>query len=108
MDWITAKGPKFGQAEVFIDDLEQGTYNLNQTSTQWKFPISFTGLTPGTHTIKVRPLGDAAVVVDAFKGRIIAMGNSQELGASPALEETSWWPLLLSLQAVRQSLSLGQ
>ncbi len=73
IDWITAYGPNYGQAEVFIDGVSQGVTDLYQAKAVWKVPVSFAGLSGGKHTIRVKVLGTknplsggTAVVVDAF------------------------------------------
>lgn len=73
IDWITAKGPNYGQAEVFIDGVSQGVTDLYKPKAMWKVSVSFGGLSGGTHTIRVKVLGTknqssggTAVVVDAF------------------------------------------
>ncbi len=74
IDWITAKGPRYGQAEVFIDGVSRGITDLYQAATQWQVPVSFAGLGAGVHTIQVEVLGThnvlsngTGVVLDAFK-----------------------------------------
>lgn len=75
VQWLTAKGPKFGKATVLIDGVNKGTFDLYAANTQWQVAQPFTGLGAGQHTIEVRVLGEhnAAskgnnVIVDAFRG----------------------------------------
>jgi hypothetical protein len=73
VEWITAQGPAFGRAQVTIDGVTQPTVDLYQASTTWRWAITYAGLSAGTHTITVRPLGtknpsssSTSVVLDAF------------------------------------------
>ncbi len=73
IDWVTATGKSYGQAEVTIDGVSQGTVDLYASTAQWQVPESYNGLSPGPHTIVVKVLGTknpsskgTAVVVDAF------------------------------------------
>lgn len=82
VDWITAKGPAYGLAQVWIDGASQGTFDLYDPSQQWQFAISFPGLSEGQHTIEIKPNGtknanssDTFVVVDAFRGPFTLIGN---------------------------------
>ncbi len=74
VEWVTAKGPSYGKANVFVDNLRiGGTLDLYSRTQQWQVVISFTGLAPGPHTIEIRPLGSKnpasngkGIVIDAF------------------------------------------
>ncbi len=81
INWITAKGPMRGQAEVFIDGVSRGIVDLYQATAEWQVAIPFTGLGSWVHTIEVRPLGTknplsggTTVTVDAVKGPILLGG----------------------------------
>lgn len=82
VEWITAKGPSYGKAKVLIDGLQVGkTIDLYASTQQWQFSKPFTGLSAGSHTIQIMPLGTkraastgTAVVVDAFRGPISPRG----------------------------------
>ncbi len=70
--WITATGPDYGRARVVIDG-KAHRVDLYRRAQHWKVPISYTGLSRGTHRITVRPLGtkdarsgSANIVIDAF------------------------------------------
>ena len=99
IDWITAKGPGFGQANVYIDNVKQGaTIDLYNATSSWKVHISFSGLSGGQHTIEVRPLGTknvlssgTAVVVDAFKGPITATSSLVRSGIDNGIGISWWW-----------------
>jgi hypothetical protein len=73
--WVTALGPKLGQATVLIDGVSQGTFDLYAPVQQWQVPYTFSGLSMGQHTIELKPLGTknvssqgTYVVLDAFSG----------------------------------------
>jgi hypothetical protein len=73
IDWVTATGPAYGQAQVTIDGVSKGTVDLYQASAQWQVLQSYTGLSSGPHTIVVKVTGTkntsstgTGVVVDAF------------------------------------------
>jgi len=73
IDWVTALGPVYGQAQVLIDGVSKGTVDLYQAASQWKVLQSYTGLSSGPHTIVVKVTGTkntsstgTGVVVDAF------------------------------------------
>jgi len=70
--WITATGPTFGRARVIIDGTAH-TVDLYRPRRSWRVPITFTGLSRGSHRITVRALDrknresrSANVVIDAF------------------------------------------
>jgi bacillopeptidase F len=57
VDWVTAIGPGWGKAEVYIDGVDQGTVDLDNPVPHWQVPMTYYGLTPGPHTITVKPQG---------------------------------------------------
>ncbi len=72
--WLTAKGPGYGKAQVLIDGTVVKTVDLYRASQQWQVGIPFAGLSAGTHTIKIKVLGQHSaastgntVVVDGFR-----------------------------------------
>lgn len=74
--WITAKGRDKGIAEVSIDEVSRGTFDLYSPTERWGVALTFSGLPYGSHTLAVRVTGakNAAsmgrwVVVDAFRVR---------------------------------------
>lgn len=75
IDFITAKGPRYGKVNVFIDGSEVAhEIDLYDPTPQWQVEYHFDGLTPGQHTIEIRPANaknDASagkgVIVDAFR-----------------------------------------
>jgi bacillopeptidase F len=73
IEWITAKGKAYGEASVAIDGVNKGMVDLYRSATQWKFPVSFAGLSSGAHTMVIQVLGrknasatGTRVVVDGF------------------------------------------
>jgi plastocyanin len=71
--WVTSTGPSFGQAEVRIDGVSKGTFDLYSSTAQSQVPKSFSGLGAGAHVIDIDVLGTknsqssgTKVVVDAF------------------------------------------
>jgi bacillopeptidase F len=73
VDWVTALGPKFGTAKVYIDGVDRGTFDLYSKATTWQAVKSFADLGSGTHSIVIVPLGSKSkvsrgktVVVDAL------------------------------------------
>ena len=87
--WFTVTGPAQGKAQVAIDGRSRGSFDQYASVTHVKVARTFSGLSPGDHTITVTALGtrgsrsatDHLVAVDAFAvaGDVIA---GPELGAS--------------------------
>lgn len=74
VSWVTAKGPGYGQAEVFLDGVDKGKVDLYAATAQWQVLLSYLGLSEGQHTLEIRVLGakraassGTKVVVDAFQ-----------------------------------------
>jgi Divergent InlB B-repeat domain len=74
VDWITAVGPGWGKAEVYIDGVDKGLVDLYASTAHWQTVKTYAGLTPGSHTITIAVLGlkDTAatstkVSIDAFR-----------------------------------------
>jgi hypothetical protein len=57
VDWVTATGPGWGKARVFIDNVDKGIVDLFATVAHWQTLKSFGGLAAGQHTIRVQVLG---------------------------------------------------
>jgi hypothetical protein len=55
--WVTAVGPGWGKAEVYIDNVDKGTVDLYASTAHWQTLKSYTGLAAGNHTIQVKVLG---------------------------------------------------
>ncbi|MFZ5855213.1 MAG: hypothetical protein ACOYZ6_00130 [Chloroflexota bacterium] len=56
-EWITARGPNYGQAEIYVDDAYYTTVDLFFPTQKWQQSISVSNLGPGNHTIKIVVLG---------------------------------------------------
>jgi uncharacterized repeat protein (TIGR01451 family) len=52
-DWIAARGPSCGQADVYIDGMLARTVDLYNPTSQWQYPIRFVGLRPGRHVVRI-------------------------------------------------------
>jgi bacillopeptidase F len=57
VDWITATGPGWGKAEVYIDGVDKGTVDLYASSAHWQTAKSYSGLSSGSHTMQIKALG---------------------------------------------------
>lgn len=73
VDWVTATGPHWGKAEVYIDSFDKGTIDLYDSAARAQVVQRFGGLPSGFHTIMVKVLGtksaastSAQVPMDAF------------------------------------------
>ncbi len=76
VDWVTSTGPSAGRARVFIDGVDKGVVDLYAASQVWKVAKIYSGLSSGSHTIKVQALGTknassigTKVIVDGFTVR---------------------------------------
>lgn len=85
IEWVTAKGPAFGRARVFIDGADKGKFNLYAKNEQWQVAYPFDNLGSGQHVIEVKPLHTKRkaartylIVVDAFRGPITTRADSAE------------------------------
>jgi hypothetical protein len=56
-DWITARGPSFGQADVYIDGTLMRTIDLYNPTYQWQYQIQFMDLLNTHHTILIKVRG---------------------------------------------------
>ena len=59
VDWVTARGPDQGRAEVSIDGLVVRTVDNYAAQRAFGVARSFGGLSEGVHTIRIVVLGDA-------------------------------------------------
>ena len=83
--WVTKKGPDQGKAQVKIDGVSKGTFDLYNPTAQWNVQQTFGKLANKAHTLVVQVLGtqnasatDHNVVVDAF----VAGGTTTQENAS--------------------------
>ncbi len=65
--WVATRYTSSGQARVFIDGVLVATVDLDVSSTRYRqlvfqrhFAVS------GTHTLRIEPVGDGRVDIDAF------------------------------------------
>ena len=78
---LTARGPGYGMVNVLIDGVTKSSnFDLYAISAQWKYGVSYSGLTNATHTIEIRPTHTKNssstgynVVLDAFTGPFTAV-----------------------------------
>ncbi len=72
LKWVTRKGPFDGKANVLIDGISKGTFDLYAATTQYKYSLTFSGLTNKKHTFTIQVVTPnpastfGEVVVDAF------------------------------------------
>jgi VCBS repeat-containing protein len=57
MFWTTARGPAYGKAEIYIDNVLYRTVDLYRASQQWQYRVAITGLPYGRHNVRIRVLG---------------------------------------------------
>ncbi len=55
--WITAKGPKYGKAQVIVDGTVVATVDLYTPAQQWLSPVVINGLNTSTHQVQIKVLG---------------------------------------------------
>lgn len=72
-NWITALGPNYGQADVYVDGRLKTTVDLYAPGQKWQQLIPFTGLGHAMHTVEIvvrgqsNPLSSGTgVVFDGF------------------------------------------
>lgn len=73
IDWVTATGPGWGKAQVYIDNVDRGTVDLYASALAYQTVKAYGGLSSGSHTITVKVLGSRnasstanTISVDAF------------------------------------------
>jgi predicted outer membrane repeat protein len=78
---LTARGPTYGYANVYIDGvIKSSNVDLYSGTQQWQFPLTYSGLSATDHTIEVRPTHAKnpnskgySVVIDAFTGPFVPL-----------------------------------
>jgi hypothetical protein len=72
--WITAKGPVFGKAKVYLDGVVKALVDLYSPSLRWQVVLQASGLSAGPHTLRVEVSGlkhwyskNYFVGIDAFE-----------------------------------------
>lgn len=83
--WYTVVGPSFGKATVYIDGVSKAVVNNYASATKYGVARTFSGLTSGSHTLKIVVAGakgataatDSLVAVDRFVvGGVTAQQNT--------------------------------
>lgn len=71
--WVTALGPMYGQADIYVDGKYKGTADLYNPEQIWQYKLAIEKLSDREHTIRILTLGqhnsaseDSAVVFDGF------------------------------------------
>lgn len=90
--WISLRGPNQGKAQVEIDGIDKGTFDLYSATRQYRFSKKFKKLKAGKHTLTIKVLGtkntnssDTNVVVDAF-----VVGKTTTQDDSNAVAYNKW------------------
>ncbi|RJP54527.1 MAG: hypothetical protein C4583_02660 [Anaerolineaceae bacterium] len=55
--WITARGPNYGQADIYVDDKFFATVDLYSSTQKWQHALEIKNLSQGSHTVKIVVLG---------------------------------------------------
>lgn len=90
--WITAKGPSYGKARIYVDGVNTGMVDLYKASQQWKVRVSRTGLAPGAHTLQVKVLGTKNASSTGYDVVTDGFGVKQD-EQDPAVTFTGSWTL---------------
>ena len=56
-DWVTARGPAYGKAAIYVDGVLKKTVDLYSASQQWQYKVTIAGLPYGSHTVLIKALG---------------------------------------------------
>jgi len=56
-DWVTAIGPAYGKAAIYVDGVLSKTVDLYNASRQWEHKVPVTGLPYGHHVLLIKVLG---------------------------------------------------
>lgn len=90
--WFSVKGPDQGKAQVRIDGVDKGTFDLYSTTPQYQFIKTFKKLTAGKHTLTLKVLGtkntDATDTNVTFDGFIVGTATTQD--DSPSVVYSKW------------------
>jgi hypothetical protein len=72
--FVTARGPAYGKAQIWVDGVLKQTVDLYKASQQWQYKVTVTGLTYGHHNVVIKVLGTKSpystgtgVVCDGFE-----------------------------------------
>ena len=97
VDWITARGPRYGKASVSVDGGKAVTVDLYSATQKWRVVgWSFTGLSSGAHTLTIKVLGvknaassgikvlvDALAIVPTVSANLAAASSGTAATAPP-------------------------
>lgn len=56
--WVTALGPDYGKADVYVDGVLLDTFDLYRSRRTWQHYLSIGGLSNGEHTVKIVVLNE--------------------------------------------------
>jgi hypothetical protein len=57
LDWVTACGPAYGKADIYVDGVLKQTVDLYSASQQWQYKVTISDLMYGTHIVLIKVLG---------------------------------------------------
>ena len=55
-NWMTARGPAYGKAKIYVDGVAVKTVDLYRASQQWQYRINIKNLTYGSHVVTIKVL----------------------------------------------------
>jgi N-acetylglucosamine-6-sulfatase len=71
--WITARGPSYGIADIFVDGVLTKTVDLYSPTVEWQYRVSIAGIYFGRHTVTIKATGTrnqnatgTAIVFDGY------------------------------------------
>jgi hypothetical protein len=72
--FVTARGPAYGKAQIWVDGVLRTTVDLYRPAQQWQYKVTISGLTSGNHNVVIKVLGTknaassgTGVVCDGFE-----------------------------------------
>jgi len=73
-NFVTARGPTYGRAAIYVDGVKVKTVDLYHASQQWEYSVPITGLSYKYHTVVIKVLGTknsasrgTGIVCDGFE-----------------------------------------
>ncbi|MGC1378890.1 MAG: cadherin-like domain-containing protein [Anaerolineales bacterium] len=73
-NFVTARGPAYGKAQIWVDGALKTTVDLYGATQQWQYKVTISGLTGGSHDVVIKVLGTknpastgTGVVCDGFE-----------------------------------------
>jgi hypothetical protein len=55
-NWVTARGPLYGKARIYVDGQPVKVVDLYRAGQQWQYRVAINNLTYGNHTVEIRVL----------------------------------------------------